>query len=117
MNNSETRASARVGVSSDRRRDWLLTRRPDLVACDIRRNVSERLAQLDARQYDALILASAGLIRLCLTERIIEVYGLEEFESAPGQGALALVIRSANKELREAHSALNLGGREELPWV
>lgn len=114
---SQLSAGARIGISSERRRDWLAKTRPDLKACDIRGGVPERLAQLDAGKYDALFLASAGLMRLGLADRMTQVFSVEEFEPAAGQGSLAIVSRSEDSQLRASLSALDFGDREKMPWA
>jgi hydroxymethylbilane synthase len=85
---------ARVGTSSARRRAQLLARRPDLATLDVRGNVPTRLAKLDRGDYDALVLASAGLERLGLGARIAEVLEPAIVVPAPGQGALAVEARA-----------------------
>jgi len=84
---------ARVGTSSLRRRAQLLAARPDLEVSELRGNVDTRLAKLAAGEHDAIVLASAGLVRLGREEEI--AFHLEEatMTPAPGQGALALQTR------------------------
>lgn len=77
---------ARVGTSSLRRQCQLRALRPDLKILDLRGNVGTRLGKLDADDYDAIILASAGLIRLELEERIAERLSTEVSLPAGGQG-------------------------------
>lgn len=108
---------ARIGTSSDRRRRRLEELRPDLSPYDIRGNVPERLAQMDMGRFDGLLLAAAGLIRLNLRDRISQVFPLRTFPPAPGQGALALVVRKEDKDLRRFLEPLDLGSREGLPWA
>ena len=85
---------ATVGTSSLRRRAQLIHLRPDLSIKDLRGNVDTRLRKLDAGEYDALILASAGLRRLGLGDRISAYLEPEEMLPAVGQGALALETRA-----------------------
>jgi hydroxymethylbilane synthase len=85
---------ARVGTSSARRRAQILARRSDLQALDVRGNVPTRLAKLDRGDYDALVLALAGLQRLGLDSRVAEVLEPEIVVPAPGQGALAVEARA-----------------------
>ena len=106
-----------VGTSSQRRRDQLKKLRPDLVTADVRGNVPERLKQLEQGKYDALILASAGLIRLGMEQRITEIFSEEIFPYTPGQGSLAIVVREADTQLQEFLRPLNLGRKEGLPWL
>lgn len=86
--------AAKVGTSSLRRKCQLLKQRPDLEIVDLRGNVGTRLSKLDAGHYDAIILASAGLKRLGLTERIRHTLQPEFSLPAVGQGALGLECRS-----------------------
>jgi hydroxymethylbilane synthase len=85
--------SAFVGTSSLRRQAQLLQLRPDLTTHPIRGNVDTRLRKLDEGQYDMLIMAAAGLIRLGLRERIAFLLEPTEFVPAPAQGALAIQAR------------------------
>ena len=90
-----------VGSSSLRRQAMLLAARPDLTIRPVRGNVNTRLAKLDAGEYDALMLAAAGLDRLGLQDRITE--RLPETVSLPaaGQGALGVECRAGDAELLE----------------
>lgn len=85
---------AKLGTSSLRRKSQILKQRPDLDVIDLRGNVGTRLSKLDAGQYDAIILASAGLKRLGLFERIRHTLTPEVSLPAVGQGALGLECRS-----------------------
>ncbi len=87
---------ARVGTSSLRRRCQLLNLRPDLQIFDLRGNVQTRLGKLDAGEFDAIILASAGLIRLKLKERIRAFIPPEMMLPAVGQGAVGIECRTAD---------------------
>ena len=91
---------ARVGSSSLRRAAQLHSVRPDLRVESVRGNVDTRLRKLDEGQYDALILASAGLRRLGLGARITAPLPVEISVPAPGQGALGLEARGDDKETR-----------------
>ena len=86
-------AGAVVGTSSLRRQCQLRHRRPDLVIRDLRGNVNTRLAKLDAGEFDAVILASAGLRRLGFHERIRADIAPEFSLPAVGQGALGIEAR------------------------
>lgn len=86
-------AGAVVGTSSERRRAQLLALRPDLTIGAIRGNVETRIRKLDEGQYDALILAAAGLIRLGLAHRITAYLESPGWLPAPGQGAIAVQSR------------------------
>jgi len=90
---------ARVGTSSDKRKNALHRFRQDLVLKDIRGNIGERLAQLDNGDFEAVIVAHAALIRLGLTHRIAQVIPRDIIEPHPLQGRLAIQIRKDNKEL------------------
>jgi hydroxymethylbilane synthase len=96
-----------IGTGSIRRRAQLWHRRPDLEMKDIRGNVDTRLRKLDEGQYDALILAQAGLQRLGLGERIAQVLPCDLLLPAVGQGALGLETRSDDAATRQALSPLN----------
>jgi hydroxymethylbilane synthase len=85
---------SRVGTDSPRRTGFLLARRPDLAIHPLHGNVDTRLRRLDAGETDALVLACAGLDRLGLGERIAERLEAEVVPPAPGQGAIAVQIRS-----------------------
>ncbi|NNG99488.1 hydroxymethylbilane synthase [Acinetobacter sp. ANC 5414] len=88
---------AKVGTSSLRRKSQILKQRPDLNIIDLRGNVGTRLSKLDSGLYDAIILASAGLKRLGLAERIRHTLQPEISLPAVGQGALGLECRAADQ--------------------
>jgi hydroxymethylbilane synthase len=88
-----------VGTSSLRRQAQLLTRRPDLEIRFLRGNVNTRLAKLDAGEYDAIILAAAGLIRLGFEHRITSAISVDDSLPAGGQGAVGIECRSADAEI------------------
>ena len=90
-----------VGTSSLRRQCQILARRPDLKIEFLRGNVNTRLAKLDEGQYDAIILAAAGLIRLKMEDRIKYCLSSEESLPAAGQGAVGIEIRSDDEEMKE----------------
>ncbi|KRG70405.1 hydroxymethylbilane synthase [Pseudoxanthomonas dokdonensis] len=90
---AELPPGARVGTSSLRRHAQLRARRPDLLVSDLRGNVNTRLAKLDAGEYDAIILACAGLQRLGLDARIRERLLAPDWLPAPAQGAIAVECR------------------------
>ena len=77
----------------------ILALRPDLHITDLRGNVGTRLSKLDMGQYDAIILASAGLIRLKLGDRIASRFEPEQILPAPGQGAVGIEARTDSPEL------------------
>ncbi len=96
-----------VGTGSLRRRAQLLCARPDLRVRDVRGNVDTRLRKLDAGDYDALVLARAGLERLGLSDRITQVLPPEVVLSAVGQGALGLETRSDDRATQAAVEPLD----------
>ncbi|ONG38762.1 hydroxymethylbilane synthase [Alkanindiges hydrocarboniclasticus] len=85
---------ARLGTSSLRRKSQIQAYRPDLTIIDLRGNVGTRLGKLDAGEYDAIILATAGLKRLQLESRIKQILPPDLSLPAVGQGALGLECRS-----------------------
>ncbi len=90
---------ARVGTSSFRRQCQLRAARPDLDIIDLRGNVNTRLAKLDAGDYDAIILACAGLIRLGFGERIKQSMAVNDSLPAGGQGAVGIELRSGDERI------------------
>ena len=88
-----------VGTSSLRRQAQLLARRPDLKIQFLRGNVNTRLAKLDAGEYDAIILAAAGLIRLGFEDRIRSSISVEDSLPAGGQGAVGIECRTGDSEI------------------
>lgn len=100
-NISELPAGSVVGTSSLRRQAQLLNLRPDLEIRFLRGNVNTRLAKLDAGEYDAIILAAAGLMRLGFHDRIR--YSLSDLECLPagGQGAVGIECRTNDTELHQ----------------
>jgi hydroxymethylbilane synthase len=98
---------ARVGTSSIRRVVQLKAARPDVEAIPLRGNVDTRLRKLDAGDYDALILAAAGLERLGLGDRITELLKPPSFWPAVAQGALAVQVRAADPRAVEAVATID----------
>jgi hydroxymethylbilane synthase len=92
---------ARVGTSSLRRQAQLKAIRPDLEIHPLRGNVDTRLRKLEQGEYDAIILASAGLRRLGKTELIKQIIAAEIMCPAAGQGALGIEIRQGDEKIRE----------------
>jgi len=90
---------AMVGTSSLRRAIQLFRLRPDLKVKPIRGNVEARVNKSIAGEYDAVILAEAGLTRLGMKDVIAERFDVMDFVPAPGQGAIAIVCRKDNREL------------------
>lgn len=100
-------AGAIVGTSSLRREVQLRERRPDLVIKSLRGNVQTRLGKLDGGDYDAIILASAGLIRLELEERIRYRIPAEDSLPAGGQGAVGIECRMGDQATLDLLAPLN----------
>lgn len=98
---------ARLGTSSLRRQCQLAAQRPDLNILDLRGNVNTRLQKLDAGDYDAIILAAAGLIRLGLADRITETLSPEVSLPAIGQGAVGIECREDDEWVNELLAPLN----------
>ncbi len=96
---AELPKSAKVGTSSLRRQAQLLALRPDLKLQDLRGNINTRLKKLDRDDYDVIILACAGLLRLNLGSRIKQQLPTSTILPAVGQGALAIEIRHDDKAL------------------
>lgn len=95
----ELPAGAIVGTSSLRRQSQLHQRRPDLVIKDLRGNVGTRLSKLDAGEFDAIILACAGLERLEIAHRITQQLPADLLLPAGGQGAVGIECRSDDRAL------------------
>lgn len=115
---SELPAGAVVGTSSLRRSSQILRMRPDLKALHIRGNVDTRIRKLRAPggEYDAIVLARAGLERLGLEGEITEVIAHNDMLPAPGQGALGIECRAGDSKvlsmlakLHDAHTAATVG--------
>lgn len=98
---------ARVGTSSLRRQAQLRARRPDLQLLDLRGNVNTRLAKLDAGEYDAIILACAGLQRLGFGQRIRLRLDAPDWLPAPAQGAIAIECREGDSALHALFAPLD----------
>ena len=89
----QLRSGARVGTSSGRRAAQLRMLRPDLMCEPIRGNVDTRLRKLKEGQFDAIMLAAAGLVRLGLKHEIAQTFSPDQLCPAPGQGALGIQTR------------------------
>jgi len=96
-----------VGTSSLRRQCQLAERRPDLVVRSLRGNVNTRLSKLDAGEYDAVILATAGLVRLGFEDRIRTRLEPEESLPAIGQGAIGIECRADNARVNDLIAPLH----------
>ena len=99
-----------VGTGSKRRGAQILYQRPDLRIANIRGNVQTRLEKLEQGEYDAIVLAEAGIQRLELTELTRTLLPLEIMLPAPGQGALGIEIRSDDTDAFEAVTKLDVQG-------
>lgn len=100
-------AGAKVGSSSLRRASQIQARYPHLTVLPLRGNVGTRLRKLDENQYDAIILAAAGLKRLGLTDRIRAILSPEESLPAVGQGALGIECLTSRSDLLALLQVLN----------
>ncbi len=100
---------ARVGTSSLRRQAQLRAMRPDLALVDLRGNVNTRLAKLDAGDYDAIVLACAGLARLGFEHRIRTRLLAPYWLPAPAQGAIAIECRQEDAAVGALCAALDHG--------
>lgn len=98
---------ASVGTSSLRRAAQVAARYPQLETRLLRGNVETRLGKLDRGEYDAIILAVAGLVRLGLASRITSRLGLDESLPAPGQGALGIECLESRSDVKTLLSSLN----------
>ena len=101
------RKGAVVGTSSPRREAQVREIRPDIEVRAIRGNVDTRIAKVEAGEYDATILALAGLRRLGVEDRAAEVFGLYDVLPAPAQGVLAVECRSADAATLELVRAID----------
>jgi hydroxymethylbilane synthase len=100
-------AGARVGTSSLRRQAQLRLYRPDLELRDLRGNVDTRLKKLSNGDFDAIVLAKAGLDRLGAADKITEIIPTEIMLPAVGQGALGIEIRARDRDTKKLASALD----------
>lgn len=101
------RKGAVIGTDSGRRASQLLAKRSDLVIKSLRGNVVTRLEKLEKEDYDAIVLAVAGLKRLGLEGRISQYFDIEDFIPSPGQGTLAVVTKEGNSNLNQLLKKLN----------
>lgn len=102
-------AGARVGTSSLRRQAQLHAFRSDLKAVELRGNVDTRMKKVAAGEYDAIILAKAGVDRLGLTEKITEILHTSIMLPAVGQGALGIETREGDSEISNLAAGLDDG--------
>ena len=107
-------AGSRVGTSSLRRRAFLAHLRPDIQAMELRGNVPTRVEKLQKGEYDAIILASAGLVRLELDKHITARLPTDQFTPAVSQGAIGCCARAGDSEAAQWMKALeNVSARLE----
>ena len=100
-------SGARVGTSSLRRQSQLRHQRPDLDLRDLRGNVDTRLRKLEEGQYDAIVLAKAGMDRLGVSDKITEVLSSDVMLPAVGQGALGIEVRAEDNTLLDLLARLD----------
>lgn len=98
---------ARIGTSSLRRISQLLNQRPDLKISPLRGNLDTRLKKMESGDYDAIILAAAGIIRLGWEERITEFLPVTSSIPAIGQGALCIECREGDRDVLDLTGYLN----------
>ncbi len=101
------RAGDRVGTGSTRRAAQLRALRPDLAVAGIRGNVDTRIRKLEAGEYDAIVLAAAGLERLGLQARVSEYLETSSMVPAAGQGALGIQVRAGDSRALDALAPLH----------
>lgn len=94
-----------IGISSDRRNAWAEQRFPNAEFKPVRGNIGQRLTQLDAGDYDLLIIAAAALERLGLLERVTEYIAADELPPPEGQGALAVTFLKGNTRMMRLRQA------------
>ena len=104
---NELREKSVIGTGSIRRETELLNLRKDIIIKPIRGNIHTRLKKLDNGEYDAIILAAAGLKRTGLSDRITEYFEDEVFMPAPGQGILCIQCRENDDRIRELLEIIN----------
>jgi hydroxymethylbilane synthase len=98
---------ARIGTSSLRRRAFLARLRPDAVPLELRGNVPTRIERLQRGEYDAIVLAAAGLARLDLAQHVTEFLSPESFPPAVSQGVIGVCARSGDTETQRLLVALD----------
>jgi hydroxymethylbilane synthase len=96
-----------VGTDSTRRQVQMLSMRPDLKMKSLRGNVPKRVEKLYEEEYDAVVLAVAGLKRLGMENKITRIFEPHEMTPAPGQGTMAVQIKESNVNLKELLSKVN----------
>jgi hydroxymethylbilane synthase len=97
----------RIGTSSRRRAMQVSLARPDATIVELRGNVDTRLKKATTEEYDAIVLAAAGLCRVGLIGRVTEYLSLHQFVPAPGQGALAVEVRATDADAMAVVAAID----------
>lgn len=100
-------AGSVVGTASLRRQSQLLALRPDFIIKPLRGNINTRLERLDKGEYDAIILAAAGLERMDMHDCITEIVDIDHMLPACGQGALGIECRTDDSELKKLLTPLH----------
>ncbi len=98
---------AKIGTSSLRRVAEFKHYRPDIEACAIRGNVDTRLRKVDSGEYDGLVVAAAAMLRMGLTDKIVDYLPMEHFLPSVGQGALVVEAREDDDAVKELVAPLN----------
>lgn len=104
---SDLGKQAKIGTSSLRRKAQLLNARPDLSVLELRGNVDTRLKKLELGEFDAIVMAAAGMNRLGLTDKISEILNETKMLPQAGQGAIAVEIRKDDVKALEIVKAIN----------
>lgn len=98
---------SKIAAGSPRRRALIHRYRPDLELCDVRGNLDTRLRKLKEEEFDAIVLALAGLKRLNLEHAVSQILPIEEFPPALGQGALAVETLTENNDIRHIAASID----------
>ncbi|HUA00721.1 MAG TPA: hydroxymethylbilane synthase [Candidatus Aquilonibacter sp.] len=98
---------ARIGTSSLRRQVQLHHHRPDLEVLDMRGNVDTRIRKLESGDFDAIVLAIAGLMRLGLRDKVTQIFDEDSMLPAVGQGALGIETRTEDRAITQLVAALD----------
>jgi len=104
---SELPLGSRIGTSSLRRKAQLLRRNPDLIVEDVHGNVDTRIRKLEDGEFDAVVLAYAGIKRLGLVNYIAEIFSEDKFYPAPGQGTIVVESSTKNESIEEMLRAIH----------
>ena len=104
---SELGIGARIGTSSLRRKKQLLRYHTEIIVQEMHGNVDSRIRKMSEGEYDAIVLAYAGIKRLGYTQYVSEIFPEEQFYPAPGQGIIVIQSRSGDSEVDEILGPLN----------